>query len=166
VLGKMIYRREFGERGENVYAAGLLHDIGIIVEDQFGTDGFRQALRLSREERRPLLATEHEVLGFHHAQVGRAVTGLWGLPDELLASNGHHHRPDHAECQYGRLASTLFVADYLCQTKGFGYSRAPRDDRRCFSECLRRLDLKPMALELLLRETRLELKRMESRGVF
>ena len=31
LLGKMIYRKEFREKGENIYVAGLLHDIGIIV---------------------------------------------------------------------------------------------------------------------------------------
>ena len=35
LIAKMIYRREFQERGANAYVAGLLHDIGIIVESQF-----------------------------------------------------------------------------------------------------------------------------------
>ena len=35
LFSKLVFRREFGERGDNIYAAGLLHDIGIIAEDQF-----------------------------------------------------------------------------------------------------------------------------------
>jgi len=44
LFGKMIYRREFGERGENVYVAGLLHEIGLIAKDQFYQEEFRLAL--------------------------------------------------------------------------------------------------------------------------
>ena len=48
LLGKMIYRREFGERGENVYTAGLLHDIGIIVENQFLENDFKEVLNKAK----------------------------------------------------------------------------------------------------------------------
>ena len=45
LLGKMIYRKEFGKKGDNIYVAGLLHDIGIIVEDQFLHDDFKLILK-------------------------------------------------------------------------------------------------------------------------
>jgi len=46
ILGKMIYRREFGESGENVYTAGLLHDI--VVENQFLENDFKEVLNKAK----------------------------------------------------------------------------------------------------------------------
>lgn len=46
LITKMIYRREFRERGANAYVAGLLHDIGIIVESQFLPNDFKQVLSI------------------------------------------------------------------------------------------------------------------------
>ena len=40
VFSKLLYRREFAKSGENIYVAGLLHDIGHIIMDQFLHDKF------------------------------------------------------------------------------------------------------------------------------
>ena len=52
LLGKMIYRREFGRKGDNIYVAGLLHDIGIIALDQFCQDDFRLILSRRKTEKK------------------------------------------------------------------------------------------------------------------
>ena len=54
LLGKMIYRKEFGLMGESAYVAGLLHDIGIIVEDQFFQNEFLHILHNSKDEEKNL----------------------------------------------------------------------------------------------------------------
>jgi hypothetical protein len=41
----MIAKRELGQRGGNLYAAGLVRDMGIIVEDQFLGDRFQRDCR-------------------------------------------------------------------------------------------------------------------------
>ena len=73
ICSKLIYRREFRELGDDIYAAGLLHDIGIIVEDQFFTEQFDQALSTVMSEIRNLHEVENETLNINHAQIGKAI---------------------------------------------------------------------------------------------
>jgi len=166
LLGKMIYRKEFREKGENIYIAGLLHDIGIIVLDQFCEDEFRLILSKTKTEKKDHTKTEKEVLGFDHTEVGKAMTNDWNLPQELVEVIGCHHNPDNIAQEFVRLGSTLYVADYVCQQKGLGYSDAPIRDKELFRRCLKRLDLTSYALDLIVEDVEQELFKMEEQGLF
>ena len=166
LLGKMIYRREFGEKGENIYVAGLLHDIGIIVLDQFCEDEFSLILSKTKTEKKNHTKTEKEVLGFDHTEVGKAMTNDWNLPQELVEVIGCHHNPDNIAQEFVRPGSTLYVADYVCQQKGLGYSDAPIQDKELFRRCLKRLDLTSYALDLIVEDVEQELFKMEEQGLF
>ena len=60
LLGKMIYRREFGQKGENIYVAGLLHDIGIIALDQFCQDDFKPIIVKTKTKKKNQTKIEKE----------------------------------------------------------------------------------------------------------
>jgi putative nucleotidyltransferase with HDIG domain len=166
LLGKMIYRMEFGERGENAYAAGLVHDIGIIVEHQFLKKDFKSILRKTKSGKMNLSRSEHEVLGFNHAEVGEMLAEHWTFPQEFIAAIRHHHEPDSVEKDFSKLTSALFVADYLCQERGIGYCDAPIRDKRLFKKTLKRLDLKAYALNLIVKDMEREIVKMEDQGIF
>ncbi|MDY6986646.1 MAG: HDOD domain-containing protein [Thermodesulfobacteriota bacterium] len=166
LLGKMIYRREFGERGENVYAAGLLHDIGIIVEHQFLEKKFEDILRRARTEKKNLSQIESEVLSYSHTDLGRVLAQHWNFPEEFGVGIGHHHSPEGVGEDFSRFASTLYVADCLCQERGIGYADAPYRDSSLFRKCLRKLDVKGYALDLIVKDVEQEVARMEDQGVF
>ena len=166
LLGKMICRREFGERGDSAYAAGLLHDIGIIVEHQFLEDDFRDILAKAELERKNLSRAEQEVLGYTHTDIGEVLTEHWSFPDELVVAIGNHHKPDKAPQDFSKFASTLYIADYLCQERGIGYGDAPVPDSALFRKCLRRLDVKGYALDLIVKDMEQEIAMMEDQGLF
>ncbi len=166
LFAKLIFRREFGKRGENVYAAGLLHDIGIIVEDQFLQAEFRDILEKARAEKRNLSAVEREVLGYTHEDLGKAITAHWAFPEELISAIGHHHNPEGVSKENERIASTLYVADYLCHERGIGYSDAPFRDTRLFKKCLRNLEIGAYALDLIVKDGEQKIREMEEQGLF
>jgi len=166
LLGKMIYRREFGERGENVYAAGLVHDIGIIVEHQFLQKRFEGILIRARREKKNLSQVESEVLGYTHTDLGRVLARHWNFPGEFVVGIGHHHSPMGIGEDFSRFASTLYVADCLCQERGIGYADSPYPDGSLFRKCLKRLDVKSYALDLIVKDVEQEMARMEDQGVF
>ena len=166
ILAKLIYRREFGERGENIYAAGLLHDIGIIVEDQFFQDEFKRILIKSEHEKKNLIYAENEILGVMHTEIGKAITDNWHLPEELVVAIGCHHNPKEAPERFSGIISTLYIADYLCQERDIGYSDAPFQDEAVFKECLMKLGVQPHALHLIVNDMEQELKKMEDEGLF
>jgi putative nucleotidyltransferase with HDIG domain len=165
LITKMIYRREFRERGANAYVAGLLHDIGIIVESQFLQNDFSQVLSKIKNEKKNLSEAEHEVLGLHHADIGMAIAENWNLPPEIVAAIGYHDSPLEAEQDSSRLASTLYVAEYCSQNSGIGYSEAPFQNDEVFQQCLTELNIDPHALDLIAEDAKRELNEMEEQGL-
>jgi putative nucleotidyltransferase with HDIG domain len=166
LLGKMIYRKEFREKGENIYVAGLLHDIGIIVLDQFCEEEFGLILSKTKTDNLNHIKTEKKVLGFDHTEVGKAMAINWNLPQALAEVIGGHHNPDNIAQEFVRAGSTLYVADYVCQQKGLGYSDAPIRDKGLFRRCLKRLDVTSYALDLIVEEVEQKLFKMEEQGLF
>jgi hypothetical protein len=63
------------------------------------------------------------------------------------------------------MASTLHVADYLCQQNGIGYCDAPFQGKVAFEECLRTLHLQPQALDLMVNDVEQDIQRMEDQGL-
>ena len=166
ILGKMICRREFGERGENAYVAGLLHDIGIIVENQFLENDFKNVLGKVKQEQKNLSTAEFEVLGFTHTDIGEMITDHWGFPQELVVAMGNHHNPETAPQEFTKITNTLYIADYLCQGRGIGYCDAPFSDSSIFQRCLKRLDVEGYALDLIVKDMEQEITMMEDHGLF
>jgi putative nucleotidyltransferase with HDIG domain len=164
LLGKMIFRREFGEKGDNAYAAGLLHDIGLIAEDQFFHEDFRCILSRSKNEKMTFSKVEYEVFGFNHADVGKAITNDWNLPQEIVMGIGGHTNPNDSAEEFSKIASTLYLAEYLCQENGIGYNDVSLKDKTVFDKCLKRLNLDPYALDMIVGDMEQEILKMEERG--
>jgi putative nucleotidyltransferase with HDIG domain len=167
LTGKMIFRREFSERGEAVYAAGLLHDIGIIIADQFMNDIFRYALICTKVKNKSFTDVEQEVIGLSHGQIGAAIAKSWDFPPELCQAIGNHHSKTlFLGSDDIKTDMTLFVANYLCQEEGFGFVDSSLKDKEVFINYIRQLSLKPIALNLIMKEVRSELKKMKDKGFF
>ena len=166
LLGKFIYRREFGERGENIYAAGLLHEIGIIVNDQLYPDKFQQLLHQSKIDKQNLIEIEYEYSGYDHSQSGQAIMEHWQIPEEICFAIGNHHTPEDAPKQYTKIAYTLYIADYFCQRREIGFCDAPFESENVFNRCMKHLGLEHHALELLSENVEIEMKKMEEQGFF
>lgn len=165
MTAKMIYRKEFGLKGENAYVAGLLHDIGIIAEDQFLPEDFKTVLQLSTNRNIDMSKAELQTLGYDHAEVGEAIIDSWGLPKELIMTIGCHHNPLESRLEYSRIAATLYVADHICQEKGFAFGAEPESEKQAFLECLDIIDVKPYALNLIFKEMKAEIAKMEDKGL-
>ncbi len=161
VCCKLIYRREFRERGENIYVAGLLHDIGIIVFDQFLHHDFLNILRKSRSEKNNLLNTENAILHFNHADIGRAIAENWDFPVELVKAIGNHHDAKNVDDKYAKISFTTYIADYAVQDKLIGYCDAPNKNKTLFLKCLKKLNIKEKAIGLIVKEVEKEINKME-----
>ena len=165
LLSKMIYRKEFGLPGENAYVAGLLHDIGIIAEDQFFPEDFKRVLQLTKSKKINLPEAEYQVFGYDHAEVGQAMSYSWGLPGELALTIGHHNNPLTIKSEFSRIVTTLHVADQACQLGGFSFGTIPYKNEKVYYECLRLIDVKPFAIDLILKGVKQEISKMEGKGL-
>ncbi len=162
---KMVYRREFAERGENAYAVGLLHDLGIIIEDQFRNAALVDAMRLAIKESLPLWQAEQDVLGYDHSQIGAKVCAQWNLPEEIIHGLAYHHRPDEAPASSRPLAATLFLANYCCQQEEIGYCDSPLENDDIYARCVSILNIEPHAIDLIMTDVNTLITEMIEQGL-
>jgi HD-like signal output (HDOD) protein len=119
VTQRMAKKIEYPD-AEKAYLAGLLHDLGFLVNSVLYTDGFRECLRLAAEQHAPLHVIEEPLLGFTHCETGQLLCEHWGLPKELVDVARCHHDvtllPDA-----GPVACMVHLSDLLCRMCDLGY---------------------------------------------
>ena len=106
----------FSDPGK-AYLAGLLHDIGIIVNLWVLPQEFRSAFELAKAEAIPLNEAEQKVLGFTHCESGRLLAERWELPPDLIEVVALHHAPDQSVNHSGVVA-LVGLSDLLCRMSG------------------------------------------------
>jgi chemotaxis protein methyltransferase CheR len=111
------------------YLAGLLHDIGIIVNLWILPKEFRTAFEMAKAEGIPLHEAEQRGLGFTHSDSGRLLAESWGLAPEMVEVVTHHHSPERA-AENVELVALVHVADLLCRMSclNYGYAEQRRVD--------------------------------------
>ncbi|MCX7725626.1 MAG: HDOD domain-containing protein [Chitinispirillaceae bacterium] len=98
---------------EEAFCAGLLHDIGKIVMEQYIHREFHRALEYASLRKTPLIEAENKILGYNHGDVANWLTARWGLPSEIRFSLIFHHEPEKAP--NGKDITMLcHIADWLC----------------------------------------------------
>jgi HD-like signal output (HDOD) protein len=102
------------------YLAGLLHDLGIIVNLWVLPQEFRKAYEIAKAEGIPLHDAEQRILGFTHCESGRMLAESWGLAPGLIEVVTHHHAPEKSSDREG-LVALVHIADLLCRMSGLNY---------------------------------------------
>ena len=102
------------------YLAGLLHDLGIIVNLWVFPKEFRAAYEFARSEGIPLHEAEQSVLGFTHCESGRLLADKWDLSPDLREVVSQHHtlQPSH---EHAGLVALVELSDLLCRMSGLNY---------------------------------------------
>lgn len=97
---------------EEAYVAGLLHDIGKLLLDQFVMVDYPQIITTIQRHHKPLWQVEQELFGIDHAAVGGLIATRWEFPAPLVAAIQFHHVPAQAE-KYRGLAAIVNLANAL-----------------------------------------------------
>ncbi len=98
---------------EEAFCAGLLHDIGKVVMEQYLHEDFHKALKHAKQRRLPLHEAERETLGYAHTDVAQWLTSGWQLPIQLQLPLVYHHDPQHTP-EHADLVALCHYADFLC----------------------------------------------------
>ena len=80
----------------DAYAAGLLHNIGMLALDLAAPEGYPKALEAAHGKGLFVLEAERQELGADHTLAGKWLAERWGLPDHLVAALWLHHHPEGA----------------------------------------------------------------------
>ncbi len=78
---------------DDIFMAGLLHDVGILILASGLPAAYDEVMRLTVREDIPIVKAEQQVLGKTHAEVGGYLMGLWGLSDSIVEAIYFHHLP-------------------------------------------------------------------------
>jgi len=110
------------ELKEEVYLAGLLHDIGKLVIYFKEPERFEEVLLESDRKRESTLHMERELYGYDHAEAGHYLLNRWQLSDILKDSVLYHH--DFQE--YSGNFEAVKIAAFACDTFHYAVDRQGR----------------------------------------
>lgn len=105
---------------QKAYLAGLLHDLGIIVNLWSMPKEFRAVFDRARGQRIPLHEAEQAVLGFSHCDSGCLLAENWDLSPDLRAVVSLHHCA-YQTSEHASLIALVELSDLLCRMSGLNY---------------------------------------------
>ncbi|ADH86039.1 HDOD domain-containing protein [Desulfurivibrio alkaliphilus] len=112
ILAEMIAKRIFGLEGEDVFLAGIIHDVGLVAEDQVAGEELRLAADATRRGEGSLVASERRYLGTDHCEIGALLAKEWKLGDEVLKSIRYHH-DERKSFTLPSVPAIMVLADFM-----------------------------------------------------
>ncbi len=105
---------------EKAYLAGLLHDLGFLVNSVIDHAKFRECRAHAAAQRCPLHISEQQILGYTHADSGSILCDHWHFSQELSDVARCHHETDSLP-NASPLLYLVHLSDLLCRVRSLGY---------------------------------------------
>ncbi|MCC6428940.1 MAG: HDOD domain-containing protein [Phycisphaerales bacterium] len=111
---------------DEAFLAGLMHDIGLMVEMQFDRSKLIDVMEKitvdgSGAPTCDFLETEVEFFGASHQDFGAGLCEKWKFPKSFAVVTGYHHRPMELPSDQRKLTSLVYIADRLAAGVGQGF---------------------------------------------
>jgi putative nucleotidyltransferase with HDIG domain len=145
VIGKRAF-------AEEAFLAGLIHDLGLLMERQAFPDQLKDVIRIAGETNRPFCDIEQELIGADHQMLGAALASKWKFPRGLQTVLGYHHRIGNLSEENRLPTAMVYVADVLVCHERIGFyltaEQQPLDDVMLESVGLTEADFNTVREEL------------------
>ncbi|MBF0204155.1 MAG: HDOD domain-containing protein [Desulfamplus sp.] len=113
ICSQMSAERIFGQKGEDAFLCGIVHDIGLIIADQVMPNEFSKVcMAWNPKDDKKITQYENDILKTDHTMIGYMLTYDWKLP--VIVQNGiKHHHDIFDEIDHKSLPAIIQVSNYL-----------------------------------------------------
>ncbi len=99
---------------DEAFLAGLIHDIGVMVEIQAKRAQFAEVIEIVHNDpTKTFRQVEQEIIGATHEHFGAGLCKLWKFPVSFAYVTGFHHHPWDLPANARALTNLVHVADIL-----------------------------------------------------
>lgn len=113
-IADLIQKGTGAEERQDLFLAGLLHDIGIIILDQFFHSEFDQIIQYAMEEEKTYLQSEQAIMPKEtHSMIGGALLEIWKLALPVIVAVRYHHSPQKCPEKYRTIVSIVSLTEYI-----------------------------------------------------
>lgn len=118
---------------DEAFLAGLIHDIGVMVEMQFDRNRLIEVFeKLGCDAKgvpiNSMIEAENTIFSANHQDFGAGLCEKWKFPASFALVTGFHHKPLEAPAGGRTLVSVVHIADRLAAEIAGGF----RQDLMCF----------------------------------
>lgn len=106
---------------DEAFLAGLLHDVGIMVELQYDRNKLNEVLTKFEAGQTDYMAAEEEVFHANHQDFGAGLCDKWKFPRSFAFVTGFHHRPLELPYDQRTLPTMVYIADRLAVSCDAGF---------------------------------------------
>ena len=106
---------------DEAFLAGLIHDIGLMVQMQAMRAKFVETIQYFDEKGCTFREAEMAVIGATHEQFGMELCRTWKFPVSFQYVTGFHHRPQDLAETHRALASLVCIADHITARLKLGF---------------------------------------------
>ncbi len=118
LCSKMVAERIFGINGDDAFLCGILHDFGMLVEEQVEQQAFN-GICAACKSTVDLIALERQAFATDHCEIGYFMTRDWNMPITIQeAIRDHHLLSDSLQpsCLTGIVQISEYIASQLNHT--------------------------------------------------
>lgn len=109
---------------DEAFLAGLIHNIGILVEIQALRPKFAQVINLlDQNPDMTLREAETRILGANHEQFGAGLCQMWKFPASFAYVTGFHHHPQDLAAKNRTLTALVHISDIVVARMELGFTR-------------------------------------------
>lgn len=108
---RIIALRHHPDLEGDAFSAGLIHDVGKLVLDNYVLERKNEFERITAGGRNTMLAAEQHLLGLDHADIGYEVCQHWNIPESISKAIRYHHNPGKSD--QDALSYIVFMADSI-----------------------------------------------------